>query len=201
MNYIYCESCKDYTEHDLIKEDKHLYKCKECGDVEQYVPEKKIPVRAVISSGDESEPGSVSLTPSELVGLKDELVVELEEGFKIGEITSVELKSGKRVDEAEVKNIETLWLKDVGEMPLRISLNHVKGETIPVTFNTPGDTEFYVGEELDIDNITGTITKIMLENGKILDRSQQSARTRDIKRVYAESKKKRGKRWRKKGKG
>lgn len=195
MNYIYCESCKDYTQHDLIREDKHLYKCKECGEVEQYIPENKIPVRAVISSGDESQPGSVSLTPSELVGIKDELVVELEEGFKIGEVTSVELKSGKRVDGAEVKDIETLWLRDVGEMPLRISLHHKKGKTIPVVFNTPGDTEFHVGEELEIDNKKSVIAKIMLENGKILDRSEQKARTRDIKRIYAESIKKRRKRW------
>lgn len=195
MNYIYCESCKDYTEHDLIREDKHLYKCKECGEVEQYIPEKKIQIRAVISSGDESEPGSVSLTPSELVVVKDELVVELEEGFKIGEVTSVELKSGKRVNESEVRDIETLWLRDVGEMPLRISLHHGKGKTIPVVFNTPGDTEFQVGEELELDNKKSVITKIMLENGKLLDRSEQSARTRDIKRIYAESMKKRRKRW------
>ncbi len=195
MNYIYCESCKDYTEHHLIREDKPLYKCQQCGEVEQHIPEKKIPVRAVISSGDESESGSISLTPSELVGLKDEMVVELEEGYKIGEVTSVELKSGKRVEEAEVKDVETLWLRDVGEMPLRISLHHGKGKTIPVVFNTPGDTEFQVGEELEIDNKKSVITKIMLENGKVLEKSEQRAKTRDIKRVYAESMKKRRKRW------
>jgi uncharacterized Zn finger protein len=193
MKYFYCETCKDSTKHESIREEKHLYRCTECGTVSQHIPEKHITVRAILSSGEHSEVGSISLKKSDVVHVRDELIVETEKGFKIGEITSIELKNGRRSEIAEIGDVSTLWLRNIAEVPVRISL-HKGGITKPVVFTAPGETEFGVNEMLEMDNGKYKITKIKLIDGKLLDRAGERAKTKNIKRIYAIFEKKKRKR-------
>jgi len=195
---IYCDDCEEDTPHHLIRENKNLYKCNNCGTVKHLQPEKEITVRAIISCGEESETGSIELKESEKVELKDELVIETEEGFKIGQITSIELKNGKRVETAEVRDILTLWLKDIGEMAVHISL-HKGGVTTPFTFKAPGETEFIIDEILELENKKCRITKIKLDNGKLLDKAGQRAKTKEIVRIYTIPERKKYRRFRGRG--
>jgi len=183
MKYIYCETCEDYTKHQAVNK-KDLYRCIECGDVTHYIPEKEIETRAIISSGGESEKGFIKLKESESVSLKDELVIETEEGFKIGQVTSIELKNGKRVESAEVKDISTLWLRNIGEVPVRISI-HEGRTTEPFVITAMGETEFEINEVLEITNKKCRITKIKLDDGRLLDKAGQKAKSKEIKRIYA----------------
>ena len=180
--YIYCDSCKDETEHVLLKD--NLYQCQECKTVTRFTPEKEVELRAIISSGSTSEVGKLSLKESDTLEVGDEVIVEVDEGFKIGEITSLELKNGKRSEIAEVKDVETVWLRDVGEVDVKLSL-HKGAVTTPYVLHTSGETEFRVGELLNIQGRKFRITRMKLVNGKLLKKSGATALAKEIKRIYA----------------
>jgi len=182
--YIYCDTCKDETEHELIREDKQLYRCTECGTVTQYLPEKELRVKAVISTGAVSRVGSIVFKEFDTVEVGDEIVVETDEGFRIGEVTAIELRDGKRTKFAEVKDVATVWLRDVGEVEVKFSL-HKGAVTTPYKMLTSGDTEFEIGERINIDNYLFRITRMKLINGKLLKREGQKAKAKEIRRIYA----------------
>lgn len=182
--YIYCDTCKDETEHELIREDKQLYRCLECGTVTQYHPEKEIRVKAVISTGAISRVGSVVFKELDTVEVGDEIVVETEEGFRVGEVTAIELKDGSRTSFAEVKDVETIWLRDVSEVEVKFSL-HKGAVTTPYKMVTSGETEFRIRERVNIDNLIFRITRMKLTDGRLLKREGQKAKAKQIRRIYA----------------
>jgi uncharacterized Zn finger protein len=191
--FFYCEVCGEETPHKLIREKNHLYRCEECGNYANFPPEKEITINAIISFEGESERGRVRLKESEEVGKGDELIVETESGFRIGEVTSIELTNSRRSEGAEAKEIRAIWLRDTGEVGVRISL-HKRAITTPLTIYVPGETEFRVGEELEFGNKRYRITKIKPRNGGVVDRKGESIKAKNIKRIYAkfEAKIKRG---------
>ncbi|AEA46353.1 HVO_0476 family zinc finger protein [Archaeoglobus veneficus] len=182
--YLYCDTCKEETEHEVVRAEKYLYRCRECGTVAQHLPEKMLRVKAIISSGAESEVGSITLKESDIVEKGDELVVEVEEGFKIGEVTSLELGNGKRSEIGEAKDIQTVWLRDVGEVILRISL-HKGPVTTPYKMTVSGETEFGIGEVLNVDGKNFRITRMKLIDGRLLKKAGERAKAKEIKRIYA----------------
>ena len=181
--YIYCDTCKEETEHELIREDKNLYRCVECNTHTYFKPEKEVKIRAIISSGDRSEKGSVVLRQHDVIEKGDELIVETKDGYKIGEVTSIEAE-GKRLDICEAEKASTIWLRNVGEVVVKISL-HKRAVTTPYKVVVSGDTDFTVGEELEVDGKTFYISRMKLNNGKILKREGDKARAKEIKRIYA----------------
>ncbi|MBO8181945.1 MAG: hypothetical protein H0Z28_04020 [Archaeoglobus sp.] len=182
--FFYCEICGEETPHKLIREKTHLYMCEECGNYANFPPEKEIVVNAIISFEGESERGKVRLKESEEIEKGDEFIVETDSGFRIGEVTSIELLNDKRSETANAKQIKTIWLRDTGEVGVRISL-HKRAITTPVTIYVPGETEFTVGEELEFGNKRYRITKIKVREGKVLDRKGDSIKAKNIRRVYA----------------
>ncbi len=182
--FIYCDTCKDETEHEPIREDKGLYRCTECGTVTRYLPEKEVTIKAVISTGGVSRVGRIVLKETDSVEVGDELVVETEEGYRVGEVTAIDLKSGKRTEFAEVGSIATVWLRDVSEVIVKFSL-HKGAITTPYKMVTSGNTEFEVGERITIDNLRFRITRMKLINGKLLKRTGEKAKAKEIKRIYA----------------
>ena len=180
----YCDSCKDETPHVLINPSRNLFKCEECGSVVEIRPEKKVEIRAIISLDDRSERGKVELSKSEVVQRGQEIVMETKNGFRIGEITSIELKSGKRVEISAAEEIETIWLRDVGEVKVRISL-HKGAITTPYEIFTSGEVEFSVGEMLPVEGRDYRITRIKLINGRLLKRDGEKAKAKEIRRIYA----------------
>ena len=181
--YIYCDTCKEETEHILVREDKNLYRCVECNTHTYFKPEKEIRVRAIISSGEESEKGSVLLKQHDLIEKGDELIVETKDGYKLGEVTSIEV-DGKRFDRCDAEKASTIWLRNVGEVVVKMSL-HKRAVTTPYKVVVSGDTEFAVGEELEIDGKVFQISRMKLNDGKLLKRYGDKAKARDIKRIYA----------------
>ena len=182
--FFYCEVCGEETPHKLIREKTHLYRCEVCGNYASFPPEREVVVNAIISFEGESEKGKVRLKEGEEVEKGDELIVETESGFRIGEVTSIELSNNKRSEEASAKEIRTIWLRDTGEVGVRISL-HKRAITTPVTLYVPGETEFSVGEELEFGNKRYRITKIKSRDGKLFERRGDSVAAKNIRRVYA----------------
>ncbi len=182
--YIYCDTCGEETLHELIREEKHLYRCTECGTFTTHLLRKEVEVRAIISSGAESVRGSIKAYEGDELEKGDEYIVETEEGHKIGEITSIELKNGKRAESGKVGEIETVWLRDVGEVEVRMSL-HKRSVTTPYKMVVDGETEFEVGEVLYINGKRFRIHRIKLISGGVLRGEGKRARAREIRRIYA----------------
>jgi len=182
--YIYCDTCKEETLHKLIRAERNLYRCTECGSYTTIQKEKMRKIRAIISSGAKSLRGSIKAREDETISKGDEYIVDTSEGHKIGEVTSIENKSGQRVESAKSEEIETLWLRDVGEVELRMSL-HKRSVTSPYKMVVDGETEFEVGETIYVDGKRFRIHRIKLIAGGVLRKDGERARARDIKRLYA----------------
>ncbi|WP_202319290.1 HVO_0476 family zinc finger protein [Archaeoglobus neptunius] len=182
--YIYCDTCKEETLHELVRAERNLYRCTECGSYTTYTPRKEIELRAIISSGPESVRGTVRVRKGDRIEKGEEYIVDTDRGHKIGEITSIELKNGQRVESSDVEKIETLWLRDVGEVELRMSL-HKRSVTTPFKMVVDGEAEFEVGETLVVNGRRYRIHRIKLINGGVLRKEGSRARARDIRRVYA----------------
>ena len=114
--FIYCDICKEETLHEVVRAEKNLYRCTQCGRYTTHTPRREMKIRAIISSGSESVKGSIKAYEGEKIEKGDEYIVDTEEGHKIGEVTSIEMKNGQRVESAESEDIETIWLRDVGEV-------------------------------------------------------------------------------------
>jgi len=182
--YIYCDSCREETLHELVREEKNLYRCTKCGTYTTYVPEKEIELRAVISTGARSVRGKIKVRESDFIEKGDEYIVDTNEGHKIGEVTSLEMKNGSRAETGEARDVATVWLRDVGEVEVRFSL-HKRSVTSPYKMLVDGETEFEIGEVINIDGKNFRIHRIKLLEGGVLKRPGSRARARDIRRVYA----------------
>lgn len=182
--YIYCDTCGEETLHELIREERYLYRCMQCGTFTTHMPKKELEIRAVISSGAESVRGLIKVYEGDELEKGDEYIVETEEGHKVGEITSIELKNGKRVESGKVEEIETVWLRDVGEVEVRMSL-HKRSVTTPYKTVVDGESEFEVGEVLYIDGKRFRINRIKLISGGVLRKEGKRAKAKEIKRIYA----------------
>ncbi len=181
---IYCDVCGEETEHELIRADKNLYRCKVCGSVVELRKPKEIELRAILSSGATSEKGKLRVEENAVLEVGEEVIVEVSDGYKVGEITSLEFKDGSRAEYAEAKDVSTVWLRDVGEVIVKISL-HKGAITTPYKTLVSGDTEFEVGEVLEINRKRFKITRIKLINGKLLKKEGEKAQAKEIRRVYA----------------
>jgi len=182
--FIYCDICKEETLHEVVRAEKNLYRCTQCGGYTTHTPRREMKIRAIISSGAESVKGSIKAYEGEKIEKGDEYIVDTEEGHKIGEVTSIEMKNGQRVESAESEDIETIWLRDVGEVELRMSL-HKRSVTSPYKMLVDGETEFEVGENIYVDGKKFRIHRIKLISGGVLRREGSRARARDIRRLYA----------------
>ena len=182
--YIYCDTCKNETPHEMIRKERNLYKCKLCGTYTSVQPENEVKIRAIISTGSRSQRGLVRLKNHEKVAVGSELIVDTNEGHKIGEVTSIELKNGNRVDSSDVKDVATIWLRDVGEVEVKFSL-HKGSITSPLKMVVDGETEFTVGELLNINGKPFKIHRIKLIRGGVLREERSKARAKEIRRIYA----------------
>ena len=180
----YCDVCEDETEHELIRPEKNLYRCRVCGSVRQIIPEREIEIIAIISTCGECDGGVVRAKESETLRFGEEVVVEIGDEVKVGEITALELKDRKRVEIAEARDVYAVWLRNVSEVDVKFSL-HKGAVTTPYKMRTTGETEFEVGERINIDNFIFRITRIKKLDGKLLKKRGDKAKAKEIKRIYA----------------
>lgn len=176
---IYCDVCMDETEHEQIKKD--TFRCRSCGSVVKVNPERDVEIKAIISTGELSEVGRVKVKEGEDLRVGDELIFEDGE-YRVGEIRALELKDGRRVEVARAGDVRVVWLRNVSEVFVKFSL-HKGAVTTPYKMVSSGETEFEVGERINIDNCLFRITRIKTFDGRVLKRGK--AKAKEIKRIYA----------------
>ncbi|WP_048133763.1 HVO_0476 family zinc finger protein [Candidatus Methanomassiliicoccus intestinalis] len=186
--YLDCPSCGENAVHEVLrgkmgkKQDtlEATVKCQECGHTYTTVvrePESlKIPI--IVSDRSESHREEIELMEDEILSVGDEIFL----GESQLLVTAIESK-GKRVENCEPANIDTIWAKKFDHVIVKISINK-HTQTIPAELEALPDEEFYVGDLMTIGTEKVAIHSIKTASGMV---RRGSAEARDIVRIYAKA--------------
>jgi len=179
---LYCDSCKEVTKHELVKQ--NLYRCSICGTHTRFSPPKEVEIKAILSSDEKTEIGKVKVSEEDEIVKGSEMIVDLKEESKVGKVTAIQLKDGRMVEFSKARDTYSIWLRNVGEVSVKFSL-HKRAVTTPYKMVFDGETEFVVGEVINIEGKKYRIHRIKLLDGGLLKREGEKALAKDIKRIYA----------------
>ena len=186
--YLDCPSCGENAVHEVLrgkmgkKQDtlEATVKCQECGHTYTTVvrePESlKIPI--IVSDRSESHREEIELMEDEILSVGDEIFL----GESQLLVTAIESK-GKRVENCEPANIDTIWAKKFDHVIVKISINK-HTQTIPAELEALPDEELYVGDLMTIGTEKVAIHSIKTASGMV---RRGSAEARDIVRIYAKA--------------
>ncbi|SDC99475.1 HVO_0476 family zinc finger protein [Natrinema hispanicum] len=171
-------------------------RCSECGHVHKIQPdtEREVTLDVVVSQGGESFTANVTAPEDETVEVGDEFILETEEVLSTVRVTSVELDGQKRVEEAPVDEIETVWTREVDNVAVNVTVHPQDGsrdDSRSITVHVPGDYAFEVGDVESFGDDEFEIDAFVVRDdasGYRRDRFEESGDTafaKDIKRVYA----------------
>ena len=184
-----CPGCGEETDQEVLRESHDLLlKCSACGHIyhepREEVPPEPIRVRAIVSAGTESAPGTIELMPSDLVEVGDLFVAEGEGDEAAGvEISSIEAVGGGRVQRARADGIVTLWTRVVEDVVVPISV-HRGRETIPLHQRADGEEIYVVGEVYTFGGKKVRISHIKLRDGPVLRKEGWKTLARRVRRIY-----------------
>lgn len=186
--YLDCPSCGENAVHEVLrgkmgkKQDtlEATVKCQECGHTYTTVvrePESiKIPI--IVSDRSESHKEEIELMEDEILSVGDEIFL----GESQLLVTAIESK-GKRVENREPADIDTIWAKKFDRVIVKISINK-HTQTIPAELEALPDEEFYVGDLMTIGTEKVAIHSIKTESGTV---RRGSVEARNIVRIYAKA--------------
>lgn len=171
-------------------------RCTECGHTHKIEVERPetAEVDVVVSQEDESYPTTLTANPEETVAVADEFVVETEEAIQQVRVTAVELDGERRVEEAPLGEVGTVWTRVVDNVGVNVTVHPNDGrreETRSLKVYVPGDFEFTVGEverfgddEFEIEGVQVRDDSEGYRREKF-DHEGDLVFAKDVKRVYA----------------
>jgi uncharacterized Zn finger protein len=179
---IFCPTCGEDTEHALVKAgQENLVRCAECSTIHpvQAIRERLANIRTVMNRGETSVSCCINLPEGDLLKVGQDLLVDAEaEGVMVTEITSLESK-GRRLQQAQAKDVETIWARAVDRVELKISI-YRGGRTRSLKIPVPGSDAFAVGEVIEASGIKFKIVKIKLRGEGFVGRAE----AKDIVRLW-----------------
>jgi uncharacterized Zn finger protein len=193
-----CPSCSadEPTVHEVLKPGGQVtVRCTACGHVhkERYDPPREVDVDVVVSQAGESLTTTVEAPADESVAVGEEFVVDTSEAIMQVRITAVELDGDRRVDEARIADVGTLWTRAVDNVSVNVTVHPNDGRndaSRSVSVSVPGDHEFVVGETASFGDEEFEITGIQVRGDapdyrfEKLDHDGDAVFAKDTKRVY-----------------
>lgn len=183
-----CPSCSpdDPVPHTVLKGKKNIIlQCDECKSVHKEKKPGSFLVRVIVNKGKESIHAKAML--SGLIRKEDELLIDDEktgEAFLV-KVTSIEI-GDKRPEEAEAKDIKTIWSRAIDEAIVKFAISH-RETTESVSMRVPGDREFVIGDKVEVNNRKLKIIRIKIRDGGFKSRKGVAICAKDIKRIWADS--------------
>ncbi len=184
-----CPACGEEAEQEVLRESHDLLlRCSACGHIHreprEEAPPEPIRVRAIVSAGTESAPGTIELMPTDVVEVGDLFVAEGEGDEAAGvEISSIEAVGGGRVRRARADGIVTLWTRVVEDVVVPVSV-HRGRETIPLHQRADGEEIYVVGEVYTFGGKKVRISHIKLRDGPVLRKEGWKTLARRVRRIY-----------------
>jgi uncharacterized Zn finger protein len=193
-----CPSCSPDLEtvHEVLKSGTQAtVRCTECDHVHKtrIEQERTVQRHVVVSQEDESFTATAEPPADETLAVGEEFVLDTEKAIMTVRITSLELDTDERVEEARAEDVDTIWTRAVGNLGVNATIHPKDGrreETRSVTLQVPGDYEFVVGatDELGGEEFTveGSAPRddALGYNHEKLDHDRDSAVAKDVKRLY-----------------
>ena len=186
---VACPDCAEDTLHTVLKgtmgtRGEHVtldatVQCTECQRVHHAVVRqaKDVEVPVVVSHGQASRRTRIALPGDEEVSLGEAFIVD---GVDC-KVTGIEAKDMRWVDDAHVKDVKTLWVKEFEEIPVGFAIN-MGHKTITKKLPCTPETEFTVGQEFVFGRLRVTVHAIKTEE-RLLKRG--TAEAGEIVRVFA----------------
>ena len=195
-----CPACSPDLEtvHEVLSEGggSLTVRCGECSHVHKVQPEpdREVTLDVIVSQDGESFTANVTTPEGGRIETGDEFILETDDVLATVRVTSIELEESRRVEEADVEDVATVWTREVDNVSLDVTIHPQDGrreDSRSITIYVPGDYEVEVGaveeaadEEFEIDAfvIRGDAT------GYNRDRYEEPgdmAFAKDVKRVYA----------------
>jgi uncharacterized Zn finger protein len=158
-----------------------LLKCESCGHVfkESFSQKKPQTYRLIISENENSKKTTTDIYPDEKLSVGDILLSD----YGQSEITSLELKNGKRVDSAIAEEVDTIWAYSI-EIPSRIGIS-INYSGITQSYKVDLDRDFRIGVD-DIIRIEDIIFKVRVIKTIKKRMLKGSAVASVIRRVYGD---------------
>ncbi|NHN61183.1 MULTISPECIES: HVO_0476 family zinc finger protein [Halorussus] len=198
---VTCPSCSPDVEtvHEVLKDGsgQSTVRCTECSHVHKTTIETDEDVErdVVVSQDGESFTATVEAPPEETVAVGEEFVLETPEAIMVVRITDLQLGDEKRVEQAEVEDVETFWTRAVDNVRVNVTINPTDGrrdDSRSLKISVPGDDEFVVGETYEFGDEEFTVKSIALRDDahgydfNPLGEEGDTAVAKDVKRLYGD---------------
>jgi uncharacterized Zn finger protein len=179
-----CYSCSPDKKvlHEVLHTGKKLVvRCIRCHVTHQAEPADRTPMvnlKVVVSDYDQSYVRWFEVGAVERLRVRDEMIVE-NGSIDAVRITAIELSDGVRATEAGAETIRVVWAQKIDKVVVKIAV-HTGNITRSYKVPFDGEKEFVVGHEEQY----GKIARVKVRRGPVLDRAGQSAKAKDVGRVY-----------------
>ena len=179
-----CYSCSPDKKvlHEVLHSGKKLVvRCTLCQATHQAEPADRtsmVRLKVVVSDYDQSYVRWFEVGVDERLRVRDEMIVE-NGSIDAVRITAIELSDGVRATEAVAETIRAVWAQKIDKVVVKIAV-HTGGITRSHKVPFGGEKEFVVGHEEQL----GKIVRVKVRGGPVLDRAGQSAKAKDVGRVY-----------------
>ena len=179
-----CYSCSPDKKvlHEVLHSGKKLVvRCTLCQATHQAEPADRTPMarlKVVVSDYDQSYVRWFEVGVDERLRVRDEMIVD-NGSIDSVRITAIELSDGVRATEAVAETIRAVWAQKIDKVVVKIAV-HTGGITRSHKVPFDGEKEFVVGHEEQL----GKIVRVKVRGGPVLDRAGQSAKAKDVGRVY-----------------
>ena len=163
----YCTNCKYVTIHTILKgAPNQVVQCTECGSIHPMTvkKEKMHAIKVVVSGVDKTTHYTILKPADEELKIGDEFIIKTgNEAATIVHVTSIESEA-RRLSRATVKNIKTVWTRDIEEITLKVAIN-LGQKTKSIKYKVQGDKEFIIGSTEHYKSGAYIIKKIKLRTG------------------------------------
>ncbi len=194
-----CPSCSssEPTVHEVLSPGgQATVRCTECGHTHKAeIPDAEtVGVTIVVSQDGESFTTEMDVPATGGVATGEEFVVDTDDALMQVRITGIELGPERRVEDADITDVETLWTRAVDNVSVPVTLHPKDGDadrTRSLRVDVPGDYEFVVDETAAFGDEEFTVEGLHVrENApeyrhEKLDHPGDLAYAKDLKRVYA----------------
>jgi uncharacterized Zn finger protein len=196
---LVCPSCSPETEtvHEVIRPGGHAtVRCTACDHTHktEIAEPETIALTIVVSQDGESFTTEMDVPTADTVTTGEEFVVDTKEALMEVRITGIELGPERRVEEASIDAVETLWTRAVDNVSVDVTLHPKDGDadqTRSLRLTVPGNTEFEVGETVEFGDEKFSVEGLQIRDDapayrhEKLDHPGDFAYAKDLKRLYA----------------
>jgi uncharacterized Zn finger protein len=195
-----CPSCAPSTQtvHEVLSAtgDQYTVRCTDCDHTHKtrIEDERTIDLEVIVSQDGESFGSRADVPAEETLAVGEEFVLDTPDALMTVRITSLELDEQKRREEATAEDVETIWTREVDNVPVNVTVHPRDGthdDSRSIKVYVPGDFEFTVGETESFGENEFTIKTLAVRDDavgydhKTLDHEGDGLPAKDTKRVYA----------------